>query len=259
MNLRTIETGSQVVHNGLLILPLAGITIGHGLRLRIDPVRPPPSIVYRHVQISPRMTCGGRPGIGVETTIPVTDLVIDTTVRTTCRRTVTTAPKEIRGGRRMNTGHGPLRLLRDPLGLITLQLLALRMMRRTAFTPLHRHHQTPLLHPLPNDLYHQNANQYPSPFLQRSQSPPNSAGPLYRLILLGPPKTSQKLIQVLRGNLPHHHRNVQNGYDVLVRRRSWLTAARSQDVARFMTMTLQQSWEKGRLGKTSSFTWNFLL
>jgi len=119
-NLRTIETGSQVVHNGLLISLLAETMIGHGLHLRIDPARPPPSTVYPHVRISPLMICGGRPGIGVETIIPVTSLVIDT-ARMTRRCTVTTASKVIHGGRHMITDRGPLPLLLlDPLEWIML-------------------------------------------------------------------------------------------------------------------------------------------
>ena len=109
-NLRTIGTGGRVVHSGLLIFLLVETMIGHGPHLRTDPARPPPSTVYRHGRISPLMTYGGRPGIGVETIIPATRLVIDT-AQTTRRRTVTTASKEIHGGRRMITGRGLLRPL----------------------------------------------------------------------------------------------------------------------------------------------------
>ena len=115
-NLRTIETGSQVVHSGLLISPLVETTTGRGLHLRIDPARPPPSTAYRHAQTSPRMTYGGRLGIGAETTILATNIVTDTTVQMTCHRTVTTVLRETRGGRHTTTGRGLLRPIRlDPL------------------------------------------------------------------------------------------------------------------------------------------------
>jgi len=257
-NLRTIETGSQVVHNGLLIFLLAETMIGHGLHLRIDPARPPPSTVYRHGRISPLMTYGGRPGIGVETIIPATRLAIDT-AQMTCRRTVTTGSKEIHGGRHMIVGRGLLRpLLLDPLEWIMLQLLlALPMMHRMACTPLHHHPQTPLLRPLRNDPCLQSVNRYPSPFLRRNRSLPSSAGPLHRLIPLRLPKTHQGLTQALQISLRDHHRSVQSARDALGRKRSWLTAVRSQDVVRFMTMTLQPSWGKERLGRNSSFDATF--
>ena len=241
-NLRTIETGSQVVHNGLLISLLAETTIGHGLHLRIDPAQPPPNTVYRHVQISLHMTYGGRPGIGVEITIPVTSLVTGTTVQTTCRRIVTTAPMEIHGDRRTITGRGLLRLLRlDHLEWIMLQLLVPLMMHHTVCT-LHRHHpQIPLLHPLQNVRCLQSINRYPFPCLRRNQSLPSSAGPLHHSILLRPPKTSPRLTQVLQISLPRHHRSIHNGRDAPVRKRSWPMAAHSQDVAQFTTTTLQPS------------------
>jgi len=248
-NLRTIGTGSQVVHKGLPISPLAGTTIGHGLHLQIDPARLPPSTVYHHAQTSPRTTYGGRPGIGAETTILVTNLVTDTTVQTTCRRIVTTAPKEIRGGHPMTTGRGPLPLRLDPLEWIMLQLLAL-MMHRTVSTPLHRRLQTPLPHPPQNDPYLQSINRYPFPFLQRNHLLPSSADPLHRLIPLRPPKTSRKLNQALPISLSHHNRNVPNGRDALVKKRSWRTAARSRDAAQSTIMTLRPSWGKERLGKS---------
>jgi hypothetical protein len=205
-NLRTIETGSQVVHNGLLIPLLAGTTIELGLHLRTDPARPPPNTVYRHVRISLLMTYGGRPGIGVETIIPVTSLVTDT-AQTTCRHTVMTASKEIHGGRHMITGRGLLRpLLLGPLEWIMLQLLlALLMTHRMACIPLHRPLQTPLLHPPQNDPCPQSINRYPSPFLRRSRSLLSSAGLLHRLILLRPPKMCQRLTQALQISFYNHH------------------------------------------------------
>lgn len=206
MNLRTIENGSQVVRNGLPTSPLAEIMTGHGLHLRIDPVRPPPSTAYRHARTSPRMTCGGRLGIGVETIILVTNLVTDTTVQTTCHRTVTTALKEIHGGRLMITDRGllpPLRL--DPLEWIILHLLlAFPMMHRTASTPLRRHPQTHLLHPLQNDPCLWSTSRYPSLFLPKNQSLPSSADPLRRSILFSPPILSQRLNQAPPISSLHH-------------------------------------------------------
>ena len=205
-NLRTIGIGSRVVHNGLLIFLLAETMIGHGLHLRIDPVRPPPSTAYRHARTSPRMTCGGRLGIGVETIILVTNLVTDTTVQTTCHRTVTTALKEIHGGRLMITDRGllpPLRL--DPLEWIILHLLlAFPMMHRTASTPLRRHPQTHLLHPLQNDPCLWSTSRYPSLFLPKNQSLPSSADPLRRSILFSPPILSQRLNQAPPISSLHH-------------------------------------------------------
>jgi hypothetical protein len=255
-NLRTIETGSQVVHNGLLISPLAETTTERGLHLRIDPARPPPSTVYHHVQTFPRMTHGGRLGIGAETTILVTNPVTDTTARTTFRPIVTTALKEIRGGHHTITDRGLLRPLRlDLLEWITLQLPpALLMMHRSVSTPLPRHPRTRLPHPLQNGPYLRNINRYLSPFLRESQLLPSSVGPLHRLILPRPPRLSQRLNQAPPPNLPHHCQSVRNGRDALVRKRSWLMTTRSQDVAQFMIMTLRPSWEKERLGKRLSST-----
>ena len=259
-NLRAIETGSQVVHNGLLTYPLAENTTGHGLHLRIDPARPPPNTAYRHVQTSPRMTHEGRPGIGVGTIILVTNLAIDTTVQTTRRHIVTTVPKVIHGGRHMITGLGLLLpLCLDPPEWIMLHLLLALMTHHMASTPLRRHPQTRLPHPLQNDPYLQNINRYPSLFLRRSQLLRSSAGPLHRLILFSPPKLSQRLNQAPPINLPHHHRNGWIGRDVLARKRSWLTTARSQDVAQFRIMTLRPNWGKEHLGKSCTPTRHFPL
>lgn len=255
MNLRTIETGSLVVHNALLI---AETTKGHGLHLRIDPARPPPSIVCRHVQISPRTTYGDLLGIGEEITILVTNLVTDTTVQMTCRHFVTTVPKGIRGGLHMSTVRDLLRPLRlDLLEWIMLQHLhILPTMRRTASIPHHRHPQTPLPLPLQNDPCPRSINQYPSSSLQRNQSPPISVGHLRRLIPRTSPRTPQRQNQGFPVSLPrhYHHRNVQNERDVPVRKRRWLTVAHSQVAAQFTIMTLRPSWEKERLGKNFAST-----
>ena len=261
MNLRMIETGSQAVHNDPLIHLFAATTRGLGPHLRIDPARPPPSIAYPHVPTSPHTTCGERLGIGAETTILVISLVIDTTVQTTRRRIVMTAPKEIHGGHHTITGPGllpPIRL--DLLEWIMLQLLlALLMMHRTVSIPLHRHPQTRLPHPLRNDPCLQSINRYLSPFLQKSQSLPSSLGPLHRLILLRPPELSQSLTQEPPISLPNRQRNVRNGRDALVRKRSWLTTAPSQDVAQSTIMTSRPNWGKERLGKRFTLTRRFPL
>ena len=253
-NLRMIETGSQVVYNGPLTFPLAETMTGRGPHLRIDPARPPPSTACRRVQTSPHMMHGGRPGIEAETIILVTNLVTDTTVQMTRYRIVMTAPKEIHGDPHTTTGRGPLRplCLDPPEWIMSHLLLALLMTHRTASTLLRRHRQTRPLRPLQNDLCLRSTNRYPSLFLRKSQLLPGSAGPLRRLILLSPPKLSQRLNQAPPISLRRHHRNGRNGCDGLVRKRSWLTAARSRDVAQSRIMTLRPNWEKERSGK--SFT-----
>lgn len=151
MNPHTIETGNPVVHSDPRI---AETLTGHDPHLQIDLVLPPLSTVCHRVRIFPRMTNGGRPGIGEGTTILAINLVTDTTAPTTCRHFVTTVPREIRGGRRMSTDHGPLHLFRlDLLERTMLQLLALPSMRRTVSIPLRHLPQTPLLLLLQNHPY----------------------------------------------------------------------------------------------------------
>lgn len=217
-NLRTIVNGSLVAHNGLLI---AETTIGHGLRLQIDLARPPLSTVCHHVQISPRMTREGQPGIGEGSITLATNLVTDITVQTTFRQYVMTDLREIRGGLHTSTDRDPLRPLHfDLLGWIMLQLLFVLTMRRLASIPLHRRPQTPHLHPLQNDPYPQNINLSLSRFLRRNRSLPSSAGLPQCWILNGPLRTYQSLNQELSTSLPHHNRNVRTGRGALVRKRS---------------------------------------